>query len=43
MILPGTNNKLIRFLSKFVPDKKIGKIVYKMEVGADSISARKTT
>lgn len=31
MILPGTNNKLIRFLSKFVPDKIIGKIVYKME------------
>jgi len=31
MILPGGNNKAIRFLSKIVPDKIIGKIVYKME------------
>lgn len=31
MILPGGNNKAIRFLSKFVPEKLIGKIVYKME------------
>ena len=31
MIIPGANNKLIRFLSKIVPDKIIGKIVYKME------------
>ena len=31
MIIPGGNNKLIRFLSKIVPDKIIGKIVYKME------------
>ena len=31
MIIPGANNKLIRFLSKLVPDKLIGKIVYKME------------
>jgi len=31
MIIPGANNKLIRFLSKIVPDKLIGKIVYKME------------
>lgn len=28
MILPGTSNKLIRFLSKIVPDKIAGKIVY---------------
>ncbi len=31
MILPGVNNKIIRFLSKIVPDKIIGKIVYNME------------
>ena len=31
MIIPGGNNKIIRFLSKIVPDKLIGKIVYKME------------
>ena len=31
MILPGGNNKMIRFLSKIVPDKIIGKIVYNME------------
>ena len=31
MILPGGNNKAIRFLSKIVPDKIIGKIVYNME------------
>ena len=31
MILPGANNKMIRFLSKIVPDKTIGKIVYNME------------
>ena len=31
MILPGKNNKLIRFLSKLVPDKIIGKIVYNSE------------
>lgn len=31
MIIPGANNKLIRFLSKIVSDKLIGKIVYKME------------
>ena len=31
MILPGRNNKMIRFLSKIVPDKLIGKIVYNME------------
>lgn len=31
MIIPGANNKIIRFLSKIVPDKLIGKIVYKME------------
>lgn len=31
MILPGVNNKMIRFLSKIVPDKTIGKIVYNME------------
>ena len=31
MILPGGNNKAIRFLSKIVPDKFVGKIVYKME------------
>ena len=31
MILPGGNNKLIRFLSKIVPDKLIGRIVYNME------------
>ena len=31
MILPGANNKMIRFLSKIVPDKIIGKIVYNME------------
>ena len=31
MILPGTNNKGIRFLSKIVPDKIIGKIVYNSE------------
>ena len=31
MILPGGNNKAIRFLSKIVPDKIIGKIVYRME------------
>ena len=33
MILPGGNNKAIRFLSKIVPDKIIGKIVYRMEEG----------
>ena len=31
MILPGLNNKLIRFGSKFVPDKIIGRIVYNSE------------
>lgn len=31
MILPGGNNKAIRFLSKIIPDKIIGKIVYRME------------
>lgn len=31
MILPGGNNKAIRFLSKIVPDKIVGKIVYRME------------
>lgn len=31
MIIPGANNKLIRFLSKIVSDKLIGRIVYKME------------
>ena len=31
MILPGASNKAIRFLSKLVPDKLIGKIVYNME------------
>ena len=31
MILPGGNNKMIRFLSKIVPDKIVGKIVYNME------------
>ena len=31
MILPGGNNKMIRFLSKIVPDTIIGKIVYNME------------
>lgn len=31
MILPGANNKAIRILSKIVPDKLIGKIVYNME------------
>jgi short-subunit dehydrogenase len=31
MIIPGGNNKIIRILSKIVPDKLIGKIVYKME------------
>lgn len=31
MILPGINNKAIRILSKIVPDKLIGKIVYNME------------
>ncbi len=31
MILPGINNKAIRFLSKFVPDKLIGRIVYNSE------------
>ena len=31
MILPGGNNKMIRCLSKIVPDKIIGKIVYNME------------
>ena len=31
MILPGINNKLIRVLSKIVPDKFIGKIVYNSE------------
>ena len=31
MILPGGNNKMIRFLSKIVPDKTIGKIVYNSE------------
>ena len=31
MILPGFNNKCIRFLSKIVPDKLIGKIVYNSE------------
>lgn len=28
MILPGGNNKIIRFLSKIVPDKIIAKVVY---------------
>ena len=28
MILPGANNKMIRFLSKILPDKFIAKIVY---------------
>lgn len=28
MILPGGNNKIIRFLSKIVPDKIVAKIVY---------------
>lgn len=31
MILPGHNNKMIRILSKIVPDKMIGKIVYNSE------------
>ena len=31
MILPGKNNKMIRILSKIVPDKIIGKIVYNSE------------
>lgn len=31
MILPGANNKAIRFLSKLVPDKIIGRIVYNSE------------
>ena len=31
MILPGMNNKMIRFLSKIVPDRIIGKIVYNSE------------
>ena len=31
MIIPGASNKAIRFLSKLVPDKLIGKIVYNME------------
>ncbi len=31
MILPGMNNKMIRFLSKIIPDKIIGKIVYNSE------------
>ena len=31
MILPGGNNKMIRILSKIVPDKIIGKIVYNSE------------
>lgn len=31
MILPGGNNKMIRILSKIVPDKIIGKIVYHSE------------
>ena len=31
MILPGRNNKMIRILSKIVPDKIIGKIVYNSE------------
>ena len=31
MILPGGNNKMIRALSKIVPDKLIGKIVYNSE------------
>lgn len=31
MILPGGNNKLIRILSKIVPEKFAGKIVYNME------------
>ena len=31
MIIPGGNNKIIRILSKIVPDKIIGKIIYKME------------
>ena len=31
MILPGRNNKMIRFLSKFMPDKLIGRIVYNSE------------
>ena len=31
MILPGASNKIIRVLSKIVPDKIIGKIVYNSE------------
>ncbi len=31
MIIPGAGNKFIRFLSKIVPDKFAGKIVYNME------------
>ena len=31
MILPGGNNKVIRILSKIVPDKIIGKIIYNSE------------
>lgn len=31
MIIPGISNKIIRILSKIIPDKLIGKIVYNME------------
>ena len=31
MIIPGGNNKMIRFLSKITPDKLIGKIIYNSE------------
>ena len=36
MILPGRNNKMIRFLSKIVPDKIIGRIVYNSEEARNS-------
>ena len=35
MIIPGAGNKAIRFLSKIVPDKIIGKIVYSAEDNRD--------
>ena len=31
MILPGGNNKMIRFLSRIIPDKLVGRIIYNME------------
>lgn len=31
MIIPGFNNKCVRFLSKIVPDKLVGKIIYGMQ------------